>query len=52
MVEEASAAENMKNPLLFPKGPAFPDPNDSVLVAPPKNDSDMFEQDCSNSFCL
>ena len=53
MVEEGSVAKNMKNPLMFPKeGPAFLDPNDSVLVAPPKNHYDMFEQDCSNSFCL
>jgi hypothetical protein len=52
-VEEASAAENMKNPLLFPKeGPGFPDPNDSVLVAPTKNDSDLVEHDCSNRFCF
>jgi hypothetical protein len=50
MVEEASTAKNMKNPLLFPKeGPRFPDPNDSVLVAPTKNDSDMLEHDCSNT---
>ena len=51
IVEEASIAENMKNPLLFPKeGHGFPDPNDSVLVAPTKNDSDLVEQDCSNRF--
>jgi hypothetical protein len=48
IVDEASAAENMKNPLLFPsEGPSFPDPNDSVLVAPTKIDSDMIKQ----SFC-
>jgi hypothetical protein len=53
MVEEASAAENMKNPLLFAKeGPRFLDPNDSVLVVPTKNDSDMLEHDCSNRFYL
>jgi hypothetical protein len=53
IVEEASAVENMKNPLLFPKeGPPFPDPNDSVLVAPTKNDSDLVEHDCSNRFCI
>jgi hypothetical protein len=53
MVEEASAAENMKNPLLFAKeGPRFPDPNDSVLVAHTKNDSDILEHDCSNRFCV
>jgi hypothetical protein len=45
IVDEASAAENMKNPLLFPsEGPGFPDPNDSVLVAPTKIDSDMIKQ--------
>jgi hypothetical protein len=63
IVEEASVAENKKNPLLFPKeGPGFPDPNDSVLVAstkndsvlvaPTKNDSDLVEHDCSNRFCF
>jgi hypothetical protein len=53
MVEEASASENMKNPLLFPKeGPSFPNPNDSMLVAPTKNDFDMLEHDCYNRFCL
>jgi hypothetical protein len=49
-VEKAFAAENMKNPLLFPKeGPCFPDSNDSVLVAPTKIDSDMLEHNCFNT---
>jgi hypothetical protein len=53
IVEEASVVENMKNPLLFPKeGLGFPDPNDSMLVAPTKNDYDLVEHDCSNRFCL
>jgi hypothetical protein len=50
IVEDASAVENMKKPLLFTNdGPAFPDPNDSVLVAFTKNNSDKLEQDCSSS---
>jgi hypothetical protein len=53
ILEEASAAENMKNPSLFPKeGPAFPDPNDSVLVASTNNEPDLVEHDCEKRFCL
>jgi hypothetical protein len=49
MVEEASSAKKMKNPLLFTKdGPGFTDPNDSVFVSTTKNDSNMLEHDCSN----
>jgi hypothetical protein len=44
MVEEASSAEKMKNPLLFTKdSPGFTDPNDSVVVSPTKNDSNLVE---------
>jgi hypothetical protein len=48
MVEKASSAEKMKNPLLFTRdGPGFTDPNDSMFVSTTKNDSNMVEHDCS-----
>jgi hypothetical protein len=51
IVEDTPTIENMKKPLLFTNDNlAFPNSNDSVLVAPTKNDFNIIEKDCSNYF--
>jgi hypothetical protein len=51
IIEDTSTVENMKKSLLFTNDDlAFPYSNDSVLVPPTKDDSDILDQDCSNCF--
>jgi hypothetical protein len=54
IVEGASVAENIKNPLLFTADyPTFSDSHDTVFVPPAIKDLDMFDADsCDSSFPL
>jgi hypothetical protein len=50
IVEDASATENIKNPLLFMADyPTFSDSHDTIFVLPTIKDPDMFDTDSYDS---